>query len=67
MEFYRERDLSKAMAKFKEAGEQGGPDVAASYAWLCRLQLMLRQPEEAAASASKALELDKNLPTAQSG
>lgn len=66
MEFYRQRDLPKAMAKFKEGGEQGGPDAAASYAWLCRLQLMMRQPEEAATSANKALEQDKDLPTAQS-
>lgn len=36
------------------------------YAWLSRRQLMLRQPDEAAVSANNALQLDKNLPTAQS-
>ena len=66
MELYHEHELPKAMAKFKEAAGEGGPDAAASYAWLCRLQLMVRLPEEAAASANKALELNKELPTAQS-
>jgi tetratricopeptide (TPR) repeat protein len=66
MELYRERENPKAVAKFKEAAEKGGADAAASYAWLARLQLMARQPEEAEASADQALKLDKDLPTAQS-
>jgi tetratricopeptide (TPR) repeat protein len=66
MDLYHQRDLTKASARFKEAAQQGGPEAAASYAWLARLQLMLRQPEDAAASAAKAVQLDKDLPTAQS-
>jgi tetratricopeptide (TPR) repeat protein len=66
MELYRERDLPAAMAKFKDAAEQGGEDAAASYAWLSRLQLQMRRPEDAAVSVDKALELNKDLPTAGS-
>ncbi len=66
MELYREHDIPRALTKFKETAEQGGPDAAASYAWLSRLQLMTRQPEDAAVSAGKAMELGKDLPTAQS-
>jgi tetratricopeptide (TPR) repeat protein len=66
MELYQQREFSKALSRFKEAADQGGRDAAASYAWLARLQLILHQPEEAATSADKALQLDKNVPTAQS-
>jgi tetratricopeptide (TPR) repeat protein len=66
MQLYYQRDLTKAAAKFKEAADPGGPESAAAYAWLSRMQLMLRQSEEAAVSANKALQLDKDLPTAQS-
>lgn len=63
---YYERDRVNAAAKFKQAAESGGPQSATAYAWLSRMQLMLRQPDEASVSASKALQLDKDLPTAQS-
>jgi tetratricopeptide (TPR) repeat protein len=66
MDLYREREILKAMAKFKEVAELGGVDAAASYAWLSRLQLVMREPDAAAASADKALQLDRELPTAQS-
>jgi tetratricopeptide (TPR) repeat protein len=66
MGLYRQRQFGKAMAGFKEAADRGGPDAAASYAWLSRLQLIMRQPESAAISADKALQLDKDLATAQS-
>jgi hypothetical protein len=63
MQLYYQRDLTKAAAKFKEAADPGGPESAAAYAWLSRMQLMLRQSVEAAVSANKALQLDKDLPT----
>jgi tetratricopeptide (TPR) repeat protein len=66
MDLYDEHDLPKAMAKFKEAADQGGPKAAGAYAWLARMQLMLRMPEDAAVSADKAIHLDKDLATAQS-
>ena len=65
MELYREHELPKAAAKFKDATELSSSDAAA-LAWLARLQLMLWDPGGAAVSADKAIRLDRNLPTAQS-
>jgi tetratricopeptide (TPR) repeat protein len=66
METYRGGDYKEALSKFEAAAQAGGDDAAAAYAWLARLQLQLHNPEQAEVSAKKALELNKELPTAQS-
>jgi len=66
MSLYRSGDAPAALEKFKAAAEANGEDSAAAYAWLARLQIRTGRPEEAEASAKKALEINKDLPTAQS-
>jgi tetratricopeptide (TPR) repeat protein len=66
MELYRTGNSVAALEKFTVAGQTAGGDSAAAYAWLARLQVRMGRPEEAEASAKKALELNKDLPTAQS-
>jgi tetratricopeptide (TPR) repeat protein len=66
MELYRNEEFAGALVKYTEASNSGGADAAAAYAWLVRTELHLKQPEEAEAAAKKALELNNDLPTAQS-
>jgi tetratricopeptide (TPR) repeat protein len=63
---YHKEEFTRALAKFTEAGNLGGPSAAAAYAWLARTELRKKQPENAAAAAKKALELNSSLFTAQS-
>jgi tetratricopeptide (TPR) repeat protein len=63
---YRAGNSLAALEKFTVAGQTAGGDSAAAYAWLARLQIRMGRAEEAEASAKKALELNKDLPTAQS-
>jgi tetratricopeptide (TPR) repeat protein len=63
---YQSEDFTGALNKFTEAGNSGGEDAAAAYAWLARAQLRLKHPDSAEAAAKRALELKKDLPTAQS-
>jgi tetratricopeptide (TPR) repeat protein len=66
MELYRNEEFTSALSKYMEASNSGSGDTAAAYAWLARVELRKRQPEDAEAAARKALELNKDLPTAQS-
>lgn len=67
MELYRNEEFAGALVKYAEASDSGGADAVAAYAWPARNELHLKQPEEAEAAAQKkALELNKDLPTAQS-
>jgi tetratricopeptide (TPR) repeat protein len=66
MNLYYAGNYPAAFEKFTAAIQIAGQDSAGAYAWLARLQIRMGRPEEAEASATKALELDKDLPTAQS-
>jgi len=63
---YRAEDFAGALARYTDAGKSGGQDSAAAYAWAARASLHLMRPEEAETEAKEALELNKDLPTAQS-
>jgi tetratricopeptide (TPR) repeat protein len=66
MDLYYAGNYPAALEKFTAATQTTGQDSAAAYAWLTRLQIRMGRPEEAENSAKKALELNKDLPTAQS-
>jgi tetratricopeptide (TPR) repeat protein len=66
LQLYRSENYPGALEQFTAAGASGPGDKAASYAWAARAALRLKHPEEAAADAAKALELNKNLFTAKS-
>ena len=66
MELYHNENFAGALAMFTEAEKPGGADSAVAYAWAARAALRLKRPEEAESAATKAMELNKDLPTAQS-
>lgn len=63
---YRTGDFAEAARNFTAIAESGGESTAAAYAWLARTKLRLGQPEDAEVAAKKALEVNKDSPTAQS-
>jgi tetratricopeptide (TPR) repeat protein len=66
LDAFRSQDFSSAAAKFTLAAGDLGNKSAVAYAWLARAQLHLHKLEEADVAARKALEMDDNLPAAQS-
>lgn len=66
LELYRHEDYGGAFSKFSEAGDSKAEDPAQAYAWAARAALKLKRPTDAEANAKKALQLNPDLPTAQS-
>jgi tetratricopeptide (TPR) repeat protein len=63
---FRLQSFPSAAAKFSEATGALGTQGAIAYAWLARADLHLHNVEQAEAAARKALQMDGNLPAAQS-
>src|SRR6266481_672806 len=63
---FRARDFNTAAAKLTEATGSTPMVSPKAYAWLARADLHLHKVEDAEIASRKAIELDPNLPVAQS-
>jgi len=66
IQLFRAREFNAAAAKLTEATGSTAIVSPKAYAWLARTDLHLHKVEDAETAARKAIELDPNLPIAQS-